>query len=71
MWTLTNQPNRPQGEIASERKQCCVFWDQRGVIWYDLIKPGETITGEYYQQQLADFNRAMQEKHPEYQARQH
>ena len=46
-------------------------WDQKGVIWFDLLKPGETVTGQRYQQQLADLNRALRQKRPEYQTRQH
>ena len=48
----------------------CVFWDLWDVIWFDLLKPGETVTGQRYQQ-LADLNRALRQKRPEYQIRQH
>ena len=54
-----------------KKAMLCVFWDQRGVIWYDLLKPGETVNGERYRQQLADLKRALRQKRPEYQARQH
>jgi [histone H3]-lysine36 N-dimethyltransferase SETMAR len=47
----------------------CVFWDQGGVVWYDLLKPGETVNGQRYQQQLTDLNRAIRQKRPEYQLR--
>ena len=23
----------------------CIWWDQQGVIYYELLTPGETITG--------------------------
>lgn len=49
----------------------CVFWDQRGVIWYELLKPGETVDGARYQRQLAGLKRAIAQKRPEYQQRQH
>ena len=26
----------------------CIWWDQKGVIYYELLKPGETITAERY-----------------------
>ena len=39
----------------------CVWWDQKGVIYYDLRKPGETVNTNRYQQQMIDLNRALQE----------
>lgn len=41
-------------------------WDQKGVVYYELLKPNETITGERYQQQLMQLSRALKVKRPEY-----
>ena len=30
----------------------CVWWDQEGVIYYELLKPGETVNAHRYHQQL-------------------
>ena len=30
----------------------CIWWDQKGVLYYELLKPGETINGERYRTQL-------------------
>ena len=49
----------------------CVWWDQKGVICYKLLKPDETGNTNRYQQQMIDFNRALQEKWPDYRRRQH
>ena len=49
----------------------CVWWDQKGVIYYELLKLGETVNTNRYQQQMIGFNRALQEKRPDYQRRQH
>ena len=46
-------------------------WDQKGVIYYELLKPGETVNTNRYQQQMIDLNRALQEKPPDYRRRQH
>ena len=46
-------------------------WDQKGVIYYELLKPGETVNTNRYQQQMIDLNRALQEKRPDYRRRQH
>ena len=50
------QPNR----IFMEKNSCCVFdvfWDQLGVVYYELLKPNETITGALYRTQLMRLSR--------------
>ena len=44
----------------------CIWWDQKGVLYYELLKPGETINGEHYRTQLIRLKRAITEKRPEY-----
>ena len=46
-------------------------WDQKGVICYQVLKPGKTVNTNRYQQQMIDLNRALQEKRPDYRKRQH
>lgn len=60
----TPRPNR-----FGRKTMLCIFWDQRGVIWYELLKPGETVTGARYHQQLIALNRAIRQKRPEFQLR--
>ena len=46
--------------------------EERGtwnVIYYELLKPGETVNTERYRQQMIDLNQALREKQPEYQKR--
>ncbi|GBP47767.1 Mariner Mos1 transposase [Eumeta japonica] len=40
----------------------CVWWDQQGVVYYELLNPSETITGTLYQTQLMRLSRALKEK---------
>jgi len=30
----------------------CIWWDQLGIVYYELLQPNKTITGECCQQQL-------------------
>jgi len=49
----------------------CVWWDQKGVVYYELLKPGETVNTKRYQRQLIDLNRSLLKKRLEYQKRQY
>ena len=64
--TSTTRPNR-----YGRRTMLCVWWDQKGEIYYELLKLGETVNTERYRQQMIDLNQALHEKRPEYQTRQH
>ena len=47
----------------------CIWWDQLGVVYYELLKPNETITGDRYRLQLMRLSRALKEKRPQYEER--
>lgn len=64
--TSTARPNR-----FGKKTMLCVWWDQKGVIYYELLKPGETVNTNRYRQQMIDLNRALREKRSEYGKRQH
>ena len=46
-----------------------IWWDQLGVVYYELLKPNKTITGILYQTQLLRLNRALKEKRAHYYSR--
>ena len=39
------------------------------IRYYELLKPHETITGNWYQMQLMPLNQTLKEKQPQYQER--
>ena len=41
---LTAEPN-----IHGAKVMLCIWWDQKGVLYYELLKPGETINAERYE----------------------
>ena len=43
--------------------------DQQGVVYYELLKPGETVDAHRYHQQLIKLRRALREKRPDYEER--
>jgi len=46
-----------------------IWWDQLGVVYYELLKPNETITGSLYRTQLMRLSRAFKEKRAHYYSR--
>lgn len=57
--TSTAKPN-----IHGKKLMLCIWWDQLGVIYWELLKPNETITGEVYRRQLMRLKEAMQRERP-------
>ncbi|GFW35873.1 mariner Mos1 transposase [Trichonephila clavipes] len=49
----------------------CTFWDQEGPIYYELLKPGETVNTDRYKKLLLSLNDAILEKREQYKRRQH
>ena len=46
-----------------------IWWDQKGVLYYELLKLGESINRERYRTQLIRLKSAIAEKRPEYATR--
>lgn len=72
-WVDPGQPptSTPKPNIHDSKVMLCIWWDQRGVLYYELLecrrKPNEkreTITSERYAQQLFKLNEALKEKRP-------
>ena len=56
-----HQPN-----IHGSKIMLCI-WDQKGLIYYELLKPGDSIMDDRLQ--LIRLSRALREKRPEYEQR--
>ena len=55
--------------IHGSKLQLCIWWDQRRIIYYELLKPHETVTGDLYRLQLMCLSHALNEKRLEYSER--
>ena len=67
-------PGEPAGETTrpnrfGKKVLLCVWWDQLGVIYHELLKPSETVTADRYQRQLTNLARALTLKRPETESR--
>jgi len=39
-----------------------LWWDQKGFVYYELLKPGDSVMGDRYRLQLIRLSRALREK---------
>lgn len=66
----SSEPTDPAALAAgpsryAQKTRLCVWWDRDGVICYELLGPGETVTPERYQLQLIALEQALREKRSE------
>lgn len=50
----------------SSKVMLCIWWDQSGVIYYELLRPNETVTIDRYRAQLLRLSGALAEERPQY-----
>ncbi|GFV23293.1 mariner Mos1 transposase [Trichonephila clavipes] len=61
----TARPNR-----FGRKTMLFIFWDKKGLIYYELLKPGETVNTDRYKQQLLNLSDAILEKREQYKKQQ-
>lgn len=67
-WVNPGQPSKQTArpDRFGKKTMLCVWWDQRGVVYHELLKPGESVNSERYQNQLAQLNQSLIVKRPEW-----
>lgn len=65
-WVSPGEPSTstPKRNIHGHKLLLCIWWDQLGVVYYELLKPNETVTADVYQRQLNKLNDVMLQKRP-------
>ena len=63
-WVDPGQPSTSKRNIYGYKTMLCIWWDMQGVVYYELFKLNESITGDWYQLQLNHLNKALFEKRP-------
>ena len=54
-----------KGNIYQKKVLLSVWWDYKGVVYFELLPRNQTINSEVYVRQLTNLNYAIQEKRPE------
>ncbi|UYV73512.1 CACTIN [Cordylochernes scorpioides] len=57
----TLRPNR-----FGKKAMLCIWWDQTGVVYFELLKPGKMVNTSRYEQQMHSLREALNEKRPEW-----
>jgi len=57
--------NSGKGQDWRQEKWCCVLWDWKGIVHYELLPPGQTIDSNLYCQQLERLCQAIERKRSE------
>lgn len=77
-WIFFNNPKRKKSwldpgqasttttkrNLYDHKVMLCIWWDMEGVVYHELLKQRETVTGERYRQQLKKLNEELLQKRP-------
>jgi histone-lysine N-methyltransferase SETMAR len=63
-WSLHDEPAGTVAKRALTKNKVllCVWWDVKGIIYYEFLKSGETINSDIYCDQLDKVNENLKEK---------
>ncbi|KAG6797842.1 Ammar1 transposase [Apis mellifera caucasica] len=60
-----NQLKQHQKLVFIKRRLLSVWWDYKGIVYFELLPPNRTINSVVYIEQLTKLNNAVEEKRPE------
>lgn len=65
-WLDRGQPAipSPKPDTHCKKVMLCVWWDMKGILYYELLKPCETINAQRYSLQLRRLSEAIEKKRP-------
>lgn len=61
--------SQPKQEIHGDKVMLSIWWDEEGVVYYELLRSGQTIDGPFYRQQLIRLKQAIKEKRTKWETR--
>lgn len=65
-WVDPGQPSTSTPKPNSKLKKVllCIWWDMKGVLYYELLETGQTVTAERYSRQLNKLSEELDQKRP-------
>ncbi|GFU82615.1 histone-lysine N-methyltransferase SETMAR [Trichonephila clavipes] len=54
-----------KADIHQKKVLLSVWWDYKGIVYFELLSPNRTISSDVYIEQLTKLNNAVEEKRPE------
>ena len=66
-WGKLNEPppTTSNATLYPKKMMLCIWWDWKGVLYYELLLENQTINSNKYCSQLDQLKAALDEKHPE------
>lgn len=66
-WSKRGEPPAatPKDGLHPKKVMLCIWWDWKGVVYYELLPQGQTIDSDKYCSQLNKLKRALHENRPE------
>lgn len=58
----TLAPSQPVRNLHGKKAMLCVWWDQRGILYYELLPQGQTINADHYSNQLRRLHNEIAQK---------
>ena len=65
-WVDPSKPSisTPKQKIHMNKVLLCILWDMKGILYYELLETGQTVTAERYSRQLNKLSAVLDEKRP-------
>jgi len=60
----TPSTSTPKRDVHAKKVMLSIWWDIKGVLYYELLEPSETITGDRYSRQLIKLAEEISKKRP-------
>ncbi|GFX67972.1 mariner Mos1 transposase [Trichonephila clavipes] len=66
-WSRSGEPTQTTSKADIHQKKVLlkVWWDYKGIVYFELLPPNRTINSDVYIEQLTKLNNAVEEKRPE------
>ena len=62
---VSHHQTTPNAGLHPKKVMLCIWWDWKGVLYYELLPENQMINSNKYCSQLDQLKAALDEKHPE------